>query len=152
MKVFALLAVMAALSLFVTDARAQTDDEPDQRAELASRIVERTWGDTRRTIEVMRDQIAATLPIEQRESFRELLNEHFDFARYKQLNAAMMARHFTVVELAALENFYVSPEGQSVMQKMPLVMGEMLPFAQQMILDAIRRTPRDKRPPKFREL
>lgn len=151
MRVFALLAVMT-LSLFGADARAQIADEPDKRAALASRIVERTWGDTRRTIEVMRDQIAATLPIEQRESFRELLNEHFDFERYKQLNTAMMARHFTVAELAALDNFYISPEGQSVMQKMPLVMGEMLPFAQQMIVDAIRRTPREKRPPQFREL
>lgn len=144
--------VLMTLSLFVVEARAQSDDEPDKRAALATRIVDRTWGDTKRTIEVMRDQIAATLPIDQRESFRELLNEHFDFERYKLLNAAMMARHFTVAELTALDNFYASPEGQSVMHKMPLVMGEMLPFAQQMIIDAIRRAPRDKRPPQFREL
>ncbi len=151
MKRIAVLVLMA-LSLFAAELRAQSGEEPEKRAALAARIVERTWGDTRRTIEVMRDQIAATLPVDQREAFRELLNEHFDFERYKQLNTAMMSRHFTVAELTALDNFYHSPEGQSVMQKMPLVMGEMLPFAQQMIIDAIRRTPRDKRPPQFREL
>jgi hypothetical protein len=151
MRRIAVLVVMA-LSLFAAEIRAQSADEPEKRAELAARIVDRTWGDTKRTIEVMRDQIAATLPIDQREAFRELLNQHFDFERYKQLNTAMMSRHFTVTELTALDNFYSSPEGQSVMQKMPLVMGEMLPFAQQMIIDAIRRTPRDKRPPQFREL
>jgi hypothetical protein len=144
--------LLMALALLMPIAHAQDADEPDKRAAIAARIVERTWPDTRRTIEIMRDQIAQTLPIDQRETFREMLNEYFDFARYKQLNTAMMARHFTVAELTALENFYASPEGQSVMQKMPLVMSEMLPFAQQLILEAIRKAPREKRPPQLRDM
>jgi hypothetical protein len=144
--------LLLALTLLMPLAQAQDADESDKRVAIASRIVERTWSDTKRTIEIMRDQIAQTLPIDQREIFRDMLNEHFDFTRYKQLNTAMMARHFTVGELTALDNFYASAEGQSVMQKMPLVMSEMMPFAQQLILDAIRKTPRDKRPPQMRDL
>ncbi len=64
----------------------------------------------------------------------------------------MTARHFTVPELTALDNFYASPEGQSVMRKMPQMMSVVMPFAQKMIIEAIRRTPPEQRPPKFREL
>ena len=144
--------ILIALALLASTARAQSNDDNNQRVALAERIVERTWPDTRRAIDVMRDQIAATLPVEQRDSFRTLLNEHFDYESYRQLNVEMTARHFTVPELTALDNFYASPEGQAVMRKMPQVMGEMMPFAQQMIIEAIRRTPREQRPPKFREL
>jgi hypothetical protein len=38
------------------------------------------------------------------------------------------------------------------MQKMPQVLSEMIPFAQRMIIEAIRRTPAEQRPPKFRDL
>jgi hypothetical protein len=144
--------ILIVLALLASTARAQSDDDTNQRVALAESIVERTWPDMRRTIEVMRDQIAATLPVEQRDSFRGMLSEHFDFDRYKELNVIMTARYFTVPELTALNNFYASPEGQSVMRKMPLVMSEMLPYAQQLILEAIKRTPREQRPPKFREL
>jgi hypothetical protein len=144
--------ILIVLALLTSTARAQSNDDPNQRVALAERIVERTWPDTRRAIEVMRDQIAATLPVEQRESFRTMLNDHFDYESYKQLKVEMTARHFTVPELTALDNFYASPEGQSVMQKMPQVLSEMIPFAQRMIIEAIRRTPAEQRPPKFRDL
>jgi hypothetical protein len=143
---------LLALVLLTSAVHAQSNDDTNQRVALAERIVERTWPDTRRAIDVMRDQIAATLPVEQRDSFRTLLNDHFDFESYKQLNVEMTARYFTVSELTALDNFYASPEGQSVMRKMPQIMSEMMPFAQKMIIEAIRRTPPEQRPPKFREL
>jgi uncharacterized protein len=146
------LAVVALILAWSPAAPAQETDEAAARTEIAARVIERTWNDTRRSIEVMRDQIAATLPMDQRESFRQMLDEYFDFERYKKLNIAMMVRHFSVPELTALDNFYSSPEGQSVMQKMPILLSETVPFAQQLIIDAIRRVPRDKRPPQLRDL
>ncbi len=144
--------ILIVLALLTSAARAQSNDDINQRVALAERIVERTWPDTRRAIDVMGDQIAATLPVEQRDLFRGLLSNHFDYESYKQLNVEMTARHFTVPELTALDNFYASPEGQSVMRKMPQMMSVVMPFAQKMIIEAIRRTPPEQRPPKFREL
>src|SRR5262245_53307759 len=130
-------AIVTALMLFAPLAHAQTDDEKERLA-LAERIVSRTWDDTKRTVEVIRDQIAATLPVEQRAQFRDQIDANFDFDRYRQLNIAIQARHFTAAELKALDAFYTSPEGQSIMRKMPLAMGEMSPYTQQMMVDAIK--------------
>lgn len=52
----------------------------------------------------------------------------------KEDTIKLMAKHFTVDELKALTAFYASPEGKSVMKKMPVYMSESMPIIQREVM------------------
>lgn len=55
----------------------------------------------------------------------------------KEDTIKLMAKHFTVDELNALTAFYSSPEGKSVMNKMPLYMSESMPIIQREVMKGV---------------
>lgn len=63
----------------------------------------------------------------------------FNHAEIENLMVEKMTMHFTEEELLKLADFYGSPEGQSIMKKMPAYMSDVMPFIQQKVADAMQK-------------
>ncbi len=87
----------------------------------------------------MTDAIAETVPPAQRAQFENALGR----VNTDTLEAAMrrsLVRNFTAAEMNALTALYSSPEGRSVMSKMPAYTADVMPAIQQEIVRAVGET------------
>lgn len=87
----------------------------------------------------MTTAMTENVPPEQRAQFEDALGE----VNTDTLEAAMrrsLVRNFTAPELNALAEFYGSPEGRSVMSKLPAYTADVMPAIQQEIIRAVGET------------
>ncbi len=70
------------------------------------------------------------IPPEGREFFTKMWKAAFDKNELKEFMVTQMCKHFTHEEIKALTNFYGSPEGKSIIKKMPQYMAELMPYLQ----------------------
>lgn len=68
----------------------------------------------------------------------------YDYEELREMTINSMADNFTVAEINALTDFYSSPEGRSVMEKMPKYMSDTMPFIQQKSIEALRTVMQEK--------
>lgn len=115
---------------------AAAEDTPELRLQHAKRYLEAT--NSRKMIDDLAIQMAATLPPEHREEFVALMKDHLDLAALEKVMLDNMVEVFTADELAALADFWGSPVGKSAMDKMPVYMGRAWPQLQAMLVEAMQ--------------
>src|SRR5271157_2098232 len=75
-------------------------------------------------------EIQKRIPPENRELFARIWKSAFDAKELKEKILNSMCKFFTMEEIQALTKFYSSPEGKSVMKKIPQYMAELMPYLQ----------------------
>ncbi len=77
------------------------------------------------------DQLAARLPEDRREEFREALAKVLESERMEKITLDAIVKHFTVREINALAAFYGSAEGRSIGKKFSAYMADVMPLIQE---------------------
>jgi hypothetical protein len=83
-------------------------------------------------------EILKQIPEEGREVFLAIWKNVFDKNELKSVMSNTMCQTFSLEEINALTAFYASPEGKSVMKKMPKYMAELMPYIQTLNQRAIQ--------------
>ncbi|NIY76624.1 DUF2059 domain-containing protein [Thalassospira sp. HF15] len=84
-------------------------------------------------------QIALTVPEDKRQEFIQFMSQALDMQKLESLIVTSMTEHFTTNELNALADFYGSPEGVSIVKKMPVYMASTMPRIQSAVLQAAKK-------------
>ncbi|MHC8495190.1 DUF2059 domain-containing protein [Thalassospira sp. SM2505] len=79
-------------------------------------------------------QIALQVPQNRRDEFIQFMSQALDMEMLENLITTSMVQHFTTNELNALADFYGSPEGISIVEKMPAYMASTMPRIQAEVL------------------
>jgi len=109
-------------------------DTPETRRREAERYLQ--VSPPKALFEDMADKMAANLPPDQREQFKQLMTTQLDIAALTKAMTDSMVKHFTTDELKALADFYGSPVGKSAMQKFGAYMADIMPVMQAEIIKA----------------
>ncbi|MCC9624631.1 DUF2059 domain-containing protein [Thalassospira sp. MA62] len=81
-------------------------------------------------------QIALTVPENKRQEFIQFMSQALDMQKLETLIS--MTEHFTTNELNALADFYGSPEGVSIVKKMPVYMASTMPRIQSVVIQTAK--------------
>jgi len=127
------IAVLLTFTLTISVALAATDT-PETRRKEAERYLQAT--PPKAMFEDMADKMAANLPPDQREAFKQMMTTQLDINALTKAMLDSMVKHFTTEELKALADFYGSPVGKSAMQKFGAYMAEVMPTIQAEIMKA----------------
>ncbi len=105
---------------FVTSPRVIAADPPDTPANRAAQA-DRYFNAVppQELMDNLAREIVAHAPPDQRKSLRLIFNKHFDRQRMIRVMRDSLVEAFTAGELQALADFYSSPHGKAVMQKLP---------------------------------
>jgi hypothetical protein len=123
------------LTLFIWSAVAfSAPDTQETRRYEAERYLQAT--PPKAMLEDMADKMAASVPPDQREQFKQLLTSQLDIAALTKAMIDSMVKHFTTEELKALADFYGSPVGKSAMQKFGAYMSDIMPAIEAEIMKA----------------
>jgi hypothetical protein len=117
------------------------DDSPSNRQQQAARYMEVT--PPKALIADMAEQVAKTMPPDQRESFKATLTKNLDTEAVTKVISDAMTKHFTADELKAMADFYGSDVGRSVMKKFGAYMAEAMPALQGEMGKAMAKTNRE---------
>lgn len=109
-------------------------DTPETRRHEAERYLQAT--PPKALFEDMADKMAANLPPDQREQFKQLMTSQLDIAALTKAMIDSMVKHFSTEELKALADFYGSPVGKSAMQKFGAYMADIMPTMEAEIMKA----------------
>ena len=109
-------------------------DTPETRRHEAERYLQAT--PAKALFADMADKMAANLPPEQREQFKQMMTTQLDIAALTKAMTDSMVKHFTTEELKALADFYGSPVGKSAMQKFGAYMADIMPTLEAEIMKA----------------
>ncbi|HEU0274962.1 MAG TPA: DUF2059 domain-containing protein [Candidatus Udaeobacter sp.] len=109
-------------------------DTPETRRKEAERYLQAT--PPKALFEDMADKMAANLPPDQRDQFKQLMTSQLDIAALTKAMIDSMVKHFTTEELKALADFYGSPVGKSAMQKFGAYMADIMPTVEAEIMKA----------------
>jgi hypothetical protein len=74
----------------------------------------------------MAEKLSATLPEDQRSTFKTLMTKNLDLNAVANLMRTAMIKNFSADELKALADFYGSPVGKSAMAKMGNYMADAM--------------------------
>ena len=85
------------------------------------------------------EHMAQQMPAEQRVLFRQLGEKSIDYNRLRAEAEKAVAETFTESEIKAMTDFYSSPEGQSVRQKMPEYDKRMEPVMTSILQDFVKK-------------
>src|SRR4029077_9506456 len=96
-------------------------DTPETRRHEAERYLQAT--PPKVLFEDMPDKMAANLPADQRQQFKQMMTKELDIASLNKAMTDAMVKHFTTEELKALADFYGSPVGKYATQKIRAFMG-----------------------------
>lgn len=129
-----LLLAFLIMAVFSTTTYAQ--DTSGNRLEAAYRYVKTS--DVQKMMNEMTEQIALNLPENKREAFIQYMTESLDLQMIESMMVTSMVQHFTVNELNALADFYGSPEGVSIMKKMPAYMATVMPMLQSKVINTAK--------------
>ncbi|HEX4181240.1 MAG TPA: DUF2059 domain-containing protein [Caulobacteraceae bacterium] len=138
MKPFGFAAAALAAFALASSAQAQNQPTPSPAKLAAARhllAVMHTERVLDQTTAAVLSTIDESLPADQREAMREIrqsvIDAMHDFQpRLIEASAVIYANGFTDEEIAAMDRFYSSPIGQSVLTKLPAVNRQILPFVQ----------------------
>ena len=117
------------------------DDMPQNREQQADRYLEAVPPQS--MMNDMSSKMAETLPEEQRDEFKTLLQKHLDMTRIAEAIKAAMVKTFNAEELKALADFYGSEVGKSAMGKMGTYMAEVMPATMKEVQAALVKAQRD---------
>jgi hypothetical protein len=109
-------------------------DTPETRRHEAERYLQAT--PPKALFEDMADKMAANLPPDQRDQFKQMMTSQLDIAALTKAMIDAMVKHFTTEELKALADFYGSPVGKSAMQKFGAYMADIMPTMEAEIMKA----------------
>jgi hypothetical protein len=127
--------IVLALTLFTSSVFVfSAIDTPETRRQEAERYLQ--VSPPKALFEDMADKMAANLPPDQREQFKQVMTTQLDIAALTKAMTDAMIKHFTTDELKALADFYGSPVGKSAMQKFGAYMADIMPTLQAEIIKA----------------
>lgn len=107
-------------------------DNPDSRRLAALRYQQAF--PMEQMMDELTTQIAMQAPAEARDEIKRMMFEGIDFKRVRDVSIEIMIKHFTAAEINSLTDFYSSPDGRSVMKKMPIYTAELMPIIQQAVM------------------
>lgn len=115
-------------------------EEVSREEALARELLEVTGGSEMglQMMEQMMQSLAAGQPGISR-GFSERFLEEVDPTELEELLVPVYVKHLTAAEMEATLEFYRTPAGQSILQKMPLVMEESMRLGQQWGMDVAQR-------------
>jgi len=126
---------LTVLFLFISCSLAFSEpDTPETRRHEAERYLQAT--PPKALFEDMADKMAANLPPDQRDQFKQLMTSQLDIAALTKAMIDSMVKHFTTEELKALADFYGSPVGKSAMKKFGAYMADIMPTMEAEIMKA----------------
>jgi hypothetical protein len=111
-----------------TLASAQAVDNPDSRRVQAERYMQAT--DLPKMLSDSTAAMTQNLPPDKAAELRALMSKYVRVDALREAMLTTMVKHFTTRELAALANFYGSPEGKSALQKFGPYMADIMPLMQ----------------------
>ena len=106
-------------------------DTPEHRAELASRYFELV--PFSKTMNDVGEEVAASMPIELQDQFREYWKLSLSTEQYAEIEAIAkqnLSKYMSVDELQAFTRFMEDPAGRSAMNKMKFYVTDMMPLIQ----------------------
>jgi hypothetical protein len=109
-------------------------DTPETRRHEAERYLQAV--PPKALFEDMADKMAANLPEDQRQQFKQMMTKDLDIPALTKAMTDAMVKHFTAEELKALADFYGSPVGKSAMQKFGAYMADLTPIIQAEMMKA----------------
>lgn len=104
------------------------EDTPENRAAQTQRYLHAM--SPRELMTDMADQLAKTVPPDQRDLLRNVLTKYLDLDALTKAMTDSMVKHFSADELKALADFYGSPVGKSAMKKFGAYMADLSPTIQ----------------------
>lgn len=115
-------------------------EEVSREEALARELLEVTGGSEMglQMMEQMMQSLAAAQPGISQE-FSERFLEEVDPTELDELLVPVYVKHLTAAEMEATLEFYRTPAGQSILQKMPLVMEESVRLGQQWGMEVAQR-------------
>jgi hypothetical protein len=81
-------------------------------------------------------QLALNFPPKERSAFMDFMTG-LDIVRLEVALVDAMVKHFTAAELEALAGFYGAPLGKSILRKMPVYMGEVMPAINEIMMERV---------------
>lgn len=123
--------VVLALAVVMPGATAASAEEPSREEELARELME-VLGVGEMMQQIMTQMIEPLRSSGQvSEEFWDELLAQANLDGLAEAVAGIYVKHFTAEEMEATLEFYRSPTGQSILQKMPVVMQESMAIGQQ---------------------
>lgn len=107
--------------------------EPPSKEEALVRELLEVTGGAEMAQQIVRQMMEASIPAESEEfrKLREAMLAELDVAAFLETIVPIYEKHFTAEEMEAAIAFYRTPAGQSMLRKMPLVMGEAMQHTQE---------------------
>lgn len=135
--------LVVVLTILIANAAAAADtDTSESRRAAAVRYMETTLPIM--LFDLEEAAVPSFLKGAERELYRRMIRETFIGMLTKdnqeRLFIAPMVRHFTTAEIEAMNAFYTSPVGQSVLRKFGRYMADIQPAMMELIVRAIQRT------------
>ena len=122
------------LFLAMTGSVLAIDDTPENRTKEADAYLQAV--PTRELVDSMTEKVASTVPEAQRDLFKSMMTKHLDLSALVAAEKEALIKVFTAGEIESMKNFYGSAEGKSVLKKMSLYMGEIMPAIQSQLMKA----------------
>ena len=117
------------------------EDSPENRLREAERYL--AAAPPQQLMDDTAEQVAATVPGEKREAFKNILTKYLDVAALSKTMKEAMVKDFTADELKALADFYGSPVGKSAMKKFGTYMADIMPAVQAELMKAMTKAPQE---------
>lgn len=130
------VAIVLGLCLFQFESFAFAKDSMEARIEAATAYEKAVPVDD--MINSMLDEMKKNPQIALTADDVEIIRSSYDVDELRSRLISGMAKHFTVGELNALNDFYSKPEGRSVMRKMPAYMNDFMPYIQEQMIKGVK--------------
>jgi hypothetical protein len=100
----------------------------------------------------MLGEVLRRIPKENHDIYTKMWKASFDKIEMKRVMLSTMCKNFSIGEIKALTQFYSSPEGKSVMTKMPQYTADLMPYyiavtqrAMQKAIEELEKREKEKR-------
>ena len=130
--------LIVVLVLFCVGHVFAAEDTPQSRLKEADRYLAAT--PPKDLIANVAEQMARTVPPEQRQTFKDALTKNLDMEVLAEAMKDAMVKNFTTEELKALADFYGSPIGKAAMKKIGPYMADVMPIVQAEVMKAMAKT------------
>lgn len=141
MKLFLITAL--SIGFLTSTASAQDSSDMARKLELAKQYSASV--PVAEEIEKSISELTIQVPVEKRALLKSTLQRNIKIDQLQSVSEMSLADVFTVAELEALVNFYKTPEGKAIKDKMPEYQSRLEPILGQMIRDAVEAYDRQSR-------
>jgi hypothetical protein len=136
------LLVSVLLLCLPTFASAADADTPATRRVQAERYL--AVSNFEKLLADMTAAMTQNLPQDKADDVKNLLTRHVRMDALEEATLISMVKHFTTRELAAMADFYGSPEGKSALEKFGPYMGDIMPMIQAEMQHAVEAMQAEK--------